>query len=158
MSLKTFHVFFRVICFDDKETRYGQRQRDKLTAIQDVWNKWVQRLPFLYNPVPHITVDECLVPFHDCCPFKQYMPSKPAKYGIKIWAACDAQFIYAWNMQVYTGKSPGQAPEKNQGMRVVLDMAEGLHGHYIICDLFFSHHTPCKVVQTKGWNVPSGGL
>ncbi len=22
----------------------------------------------------------------------------------------------------------------------------------------FSHHASCKVVQTKGWNVPSGGL
>ncbi len=61
-------------------------------------------------------------------------------------------------MQVYTAKSPGQAPGKNQDMRVVLDMAEGLHANDITCDHFFSHHTPCKVVQTKGWNVPSGGL
>lgn len=43
-------------------------------------------------------------------------------------------------MQVYTGKSPGQAPEKNQGMRVVLDMAEGLNGHNITCDNFFTSY------------------
>ncbi len=55
-------------------------------------------------------------------------------------------------MQVYTGKSLGQAPEKNQDTRMVLDMAEELHGHDITCDNFFSHHTPCKVVQTKGCN------
>ncbi|XP_039550046.1 piggyBac transposable element-derived protein 4-like, partial [Pimephales promelas] len=140
MSLKTFHVFSRVIRFDDKETRQGRRERDKLAAIRDVWDKWVQRLPFLYNPGPHITVDECLVPFRGRCPFRQYIPSKPAKYGIKIWAACDAQSSYAWNMQVYTGKSPGEAPEKNQGMRVVLDMAEGLNGHNITCDNFFTSY------------------
>ncbi|KAJ8384617.1 hypothetical protein AAFF_G00200540 [Aldrovandia affinis] len=62
------------------------------------------------------------------------MPSKPGKYGIKIWVACDAQSSYAWNLQVYTGKPPGGAPEKNQGMRVVLDMTQGLRGHNITCD------------------------
>ena len=70
----------------------------------------------------------------DRCPFRQYIPSKPAKYGIKIWAACDATSSYAWNLQVYTGKPDGGAPEKNQGMRVVLDMSQGLSGHNITCD------------------------
>ncbi|KAJ4948098.1 hypothetical protein JOQ06_019638 [Pogonophryne albipinna] len=54
------------------------------------------------------------------------MPSKPAKYGIKSWVACDARSSYAWNMQVYTGKtSSGGPPEKNRGMRVVLDLTGG---------------------------------
>ncbi|XP_038128076.1 piggyBac transposable element-derived protein 4-like [Cyprinodon tularosa] len=140
MSLKAFHILSRVIRFDDKQTRQGRRERDKLAAVRDVWDKWVQRLPLLYNPGAHVTVDECLVAFRGRCPFRQYMPSKPAKYGIKIWAACDAQSSFAWNMQVYTGKSRGEAPEKNQGTRVVLDMAEGLHGHNITCDNFFTSY------------------
>ncbi len=41
---------------------------------------------------------------------------------------------------MYTGKSPGETPEKNQGMRVVLDMAEGLNGHSITCDNFFTSY------------------
>lgn len=41
---------------------------------------------------------------------------------------------------MYTGKSPGEAPEKNQGMRVVLDMAEGLSGHNITGDNFFTSY------------------
>ncbi|XP_051574823.1 piggyBac transposable element-derived protein 4-like [Myxocyprinus asiaticus] len=101
---------------------------------------WVKRLPFLYNLGPHVTVDECLVAFRGRCPFRQYIPSKPAKYVIKIWAAYEAQTNYAWNMQMYTGKSPGEAPVKNQGMRVVLDMAEGLNGHNITCDIFFTSY------------------
>ncbi len=140
MSLKKFHVLSHVIRFDDKETRQGRREHDKLATIRELWDKWVQRLPLLYNPGPHVTVDECLVAFHGRCPFRQYMPSKPAKYGIKIWAACDAQSSFAWNMQVYTSKSSGEAPEKNQGTRVVLDMAEGLHGHNITCDNFFTSY------------------
>ncbi|XP_071319707.1 piggyBac transposable element-derived protein 4-like [Trachinotus anak] len=68
------------------------------------------------------------------------IPSKPAKYGIKIWATCDATSSYAWNLQVYTGKPDGGAPEKNQGMRAVLDMSQGLSGHNMTCDNFFTSH------------------
>ncbi|XP_071200510.1 piggyBac transposable element-derived protein 4-like [Salvelinus alpinus] len=86
----------------------------------------VERLPCLYNPGPEVTVDEQLVPFRGCCPFREYLPSKPAKYGIKIWVACDAQSSCAWKMQVYTGKPTSGGPEKNQGMRVLLDETDGL--------------------------------
>ena len=140
MSLETFHIFSRVIRFDNRETRAGRRERDKLAAVRTVWDKWVEQLPLLYNPGPNITVDERLVAFRGRCPFRQYMPSKPAKYGIKIWAACDAKTSYALNMQVYTGKAVGGAPEKNQGSRVVLDMAHGLRGHNITCDNFFTNY------------------
>ncbi|KAJ8393710.1 hypothetical protein AAFF_G00057630 [Aldrovandia affinis] len=74
------------------------------------------------------------------CPFRQYMPSKPAKYGIKSWVACDAKSSYAWKMQVYTGKPTSGGPEKNQGMRVVLDVTEGLRGHNVTCDNFFTSY------------------
>ncbi|XP_029907418.1 piggyBac transposable element-derived protein 4-like [Myripristis murdjan] len=140
MSLETFHIFSRVIRFDNRETRAGRRERDKLAAIRTVWDKWVEQLPLLYNSGPNVTVDERLVAFRGRCPFRQYMPSKPAKYGIKIWAACDANTSYALNMQVYTGKPVGGAPEKNQGTRVVLDMAQGLRGHNITCDNFFTNY------------------
>ncbi|KAJ8406096.1 hypothetical protein AAFF_G00309840 [Aldrovandia affinis] len=141
MSLQTFHIFSRVIRFDNRETRPGRRERDKLAAIRDVWDRWVERLPLIYNPGPQVTVDERLVPFKGRCPFRQYMPNKPGKYGIKIWVVCDAQSSYAWNLQVYTGKPPGGAPEKNQGMRVVLDMTQGLRSHNITCDNFFASYS-----------------
>lgn len=95
MSLGTFHIFSRVIRFDNHDTRAGRRERDKLAAIRTVWDKWVERLPLLYNPGPNVTVDERLVAFRGRFPFKQYMPSKPAKYGLKIWAACDANSSYS---------------------------------------------------------------
>ncbi|XP_031735170.1 piggyBac transposable element-derived protein 4-like [Anarrhichthys ocellatus] len=140
MTLKMFHKISRVIRFDDKDTREDRRARDKLAHIRDVWDKWVSLLPLMYNPGTNVTVDERLVPFKGRCPFKQYIPSKPGKYGIKIWAACDARSSYAWNMQIYTGKPAGAQSEKNQGMRVVLDMTGGLQGKTITCDNFFTSH------------------
>ncbi len=140
MSQKSFKSFSRVFCFYKKDKMHSQQKSDKLAPVRNIWDKWVQRLPLLYNPGPNVTVDECLVRFRGRCPFKQYMPSKPGKYGIKIWAACDARSSYAWNMQIYTGKAADGKIEKNQEMRVVLDMTDGLEGHTITCDNFFTSY------------------
>lgn len=135
MSLEKFHVISRVIRFNNHDTRVGRREKDKLAAIRDVWDTWVEILPLLYNPGPRVTVDERLVPFRGHCPFRQHLTNKPGKYDIKMWASCDAKSSYTWNMQVYTGKRPGGASEKNLGMLVVLEMSEGLQGHSMTTSL-----------------------
>ncbi|XP_059401128.1 piggyBac transposable element-derived protein 4-like [Carassius carassius] len=140
MSLKIFSNLSRVFCFYKRDRERNQQKSDKLAPVRDIWDKWVERLSLLYNPGPNITVDECLVRFRGHCPFKQYMPRKPGKYGIKIWAACDSSSSYAWNLQIYSGKAVDGKSEKNQGMRVVLDMTDGLEGHTITCDNFFTSY------------------
>ncbi|XP_029995668.1 piggyBac transposable element-derived protein 4-like isoform X2 [Sphaeramia orbicularis] len=137
MSLQTFQMISRVLRFDNRDTR---ARSDKLAPIRDVWDRWVQLLPLMFNPGPEVTVDKRLVPFRGKCPFRQYIPSKPCKYGIKIWAVCDAKTSYAWNLQIYTGKAANGIPEENQGKRVVLDMTTGLQGHNITCDNFFTSY------------------
>lgn len=140
MSLERFVNITRVLRFDNRDDRPERRVKDKLAAIRVLWDKWVENLPKLYNPGQNVTVDEQLVSFRGRCPFKQYIPNKPAKYGVKIWAVCDSVSCYAWNMQVYTGKLEGEKPEKNQGMRVVLDLTYGLQGQNITCDNFFTSY------------------
>ncbi|XP_071029739.1 piggyBac transposable element-derived protein 4-like [Oncorhynchus clarkii lewisi] len=140
MPLKVFHRYSRLLRFDDRQSRPARLATDKLAAIREVWDLWEARLPALYNPGPEVTVDEQLVPFRGYCPFRQYIPSKPAKYGIKSWVACDAKSSYAWKMQVYTGKAAGGGPEKNQGMRFVLDLTTGLSGRNVTCDNFFTSY------------------
>ncbi|RXN25336.1 piggyBac transposable element-derived 4-like protein [Labeo rohita] len=140
MSLKRFISLTRVFSFYKRDKDCSKQRKDKMAPVRKIWDKWVQRLPLLYNPGPNITVDECLVRFRGRCPFKQYMQSKPGKYGIKIWAACDSRSSYVWNMQIYTGKAADGKSEKNQGMRVVLDMTDGLEGHTVTCDNFFTSY------------------
>ena len=47
-----------------------------------------------------------LVAFRGHCPFRQYIPGKPAKYDIKIHALCDAETFYVCNMEIYAGIQP----------------------------------------------------
>lgn len=60
--------------------------------------------------------------------------------SLQIWhqnMGRTAKSSYAWNMQVYTGKPPGEASEKNQGM---LEVTEGLQGHNIMWQLLRCGH------------------
>lgn len=140
MSLQRFFHISRILRFDDRETRSYRREKDKFAAIRDLWDIWVEILPKLFNPSAYVTVDEQLVSFRGNCPFRQYMPKKPAKYGIKFWVLCDNETSYVWNIQPYTGRPTNQLREKNQGLRVVLDLSFGLKGHNITCDNFFSSY------------------
>ncbi|XP_067115864.1 piggyBac transposable element-derived protein 4-like [Osmerus mordax] len=154
MPLKLFYTYSSTLRFDDRGTRAARRATDKLAAIREVWDMWVERLPRLYDPGPEVTVDEQLVAFRGRCPFRQYMPSKPAKYGIKSWVACDAKSSYAWKMQVYTGKLSDGAPERNLGMRVVLDMTEGLKDRNVTCDnLFTSYELGRELMTTRNMTM-----
>lgn len=81
MPLKKFKQLIRILRFNDKRSRAERREQDKLAPIREMWEDWVKRLPLMYRPDTNITVDESLVGFRGRCPFKQYMPKKPAKYG-----------------------------------------------------------------------------
>ncbi|KAM3934900.1 piggyBac transposable element-derived protein 4-like [Leptodactylus fuscus] len=149
MSLERFHDISRVLRFDSKTDRMERRAKDKLAPIRNVWNQWVEILPKLYNSGENVTVDEQLVAFRGRCPFRQYIPSKPAKYGIKIWTLCDSKSSYALNVQVYTGKAPDERPEKNQGMHVVLDLTHGLKGQNVTCNNFFTSYKLGQMLEKK---------
>ena len=54
-----------------------------------------------------------------------YIPSKPGKNKIKLWALCDFETYYCLNLQPYIGQT-GNVPEKEQGQRVALQLTDML--------------------------------
>ena len=59
----------------------------------------------LYTPSYNLTVDEQLLPSKCRCPFQQYMPQKPDKFGIKFWVLCECDTKYMLNIIPYLGKN-----------------------------------------------------
>ncbi|XP_028672760.1 piggyBac transposable element-derived protein 4-like [Erpetoichthys calabaricus] len=139
MPLKRFCALSAILQFDNRESRAARRATDKLAAFREVWDRWAKKLPLMYHPGPDVTLDERLLAFRGRCPFRQYMPNKPGKCGIKLWVVCDAQSSYAWDIQVCTGRAEGKAAasEKKQSQRIILDMTRGLGGHNVTCDNVF---------------------
>ena len=93
MSRNRFQQLTRTLRFDTREKR---RQRDKLAPLHDIHDKFAARCRTVYKPGEEVCVDEQLVVFRGRCPFKVYIPSKPGKYGIKVWACCDVDTAATW--------------------------------------------------------------
>ncbi|KAG5861670.1 hypothetical protein JTB14_008115 [Gonioctena quinquepunctata] len=138
MSSDRFVALTKCIRFDDMATRVERRAVDKLAPIRCIFDMFVENFKRKMYPGSHMTVDEQLLGFRDRAPFRVYMKSKPDKYGIKLWALCDAANAYTHNLQVYLGKQ-NNTVERNRGERVVLDMVEHLSdGYGITTDNFFT--------------------
>lgn len=106
MSSKRFLFLLRCIRFDDIRDRQSRRDIDKLAPIREFFEKFVDNCQKCYNVGEYVTIDEQLQPFRGRCPFRQYMPKKPARYGVKIFALVDSRVFYTWKMEVYTGQQP----------------------------------------------------
>jgi hypothetical protein len=145
MGIKRFKFFLRFLRFDDKGTRAERRRNDKLAPIRDVWDEINNNLKKYYVPGENLTVDEQLVPFRGRCPFRQYIPSKPDKYGMKIWWICDSETFYPLLGIPYLGKGDKRA--YNLASSVVLSLTENFKGsnRNITCDNYF---TDLKLAQT----------
>ncbi|GLV46045.1 uncharacterized protein CBL_05132 [Carabus blaptoides fortunei] len=106
MNKQRFLFILRCVRFDDKATRAERQETDKLAAIRTLFDYLVDKCGQLFTPSEYLTIDEQLVAFRGHCNFRQYMPSKPNKYGIKIFALVDARNFYNLKMEVYLGSQP----------------------------------------------------
>lgn len=106
----------------------------------------------MYKPTATLTIDEQLCPYRGRTGITQYISSKPAKYGIKIWWICDAENACPLQGIMYTGKTDGTR-EKNQGERVVKELAVMYRGsgRNICMDNFCTTLHIAK--QLLSWNL-----
>lgn len=102
-SYKRFLFLLRALRFDSIQTRKDREKTDKLAAIRLIYTLFVANCKDNYSLGEFVTIDEMLHPFRGRCSFVQYMPQKPAKYGIKIYALCDSKTFYTWNFEIYCG-------------------------------------------------------
>lgn len=134
-----FKTLLRFIRFDNSSQRKNRLRTSKTAAIDQVWETFNQNLSKNYKLNSCATVDEQLFPFRGRTPFTQYLPSKPAKYGIKIFWVADAETFYPWKGKIYAGKLAGAERQTNIGPNTVLDLVYDLKksGRNITADNFF---------------------
>ena len=85
---------------------------------------------------------------------KQYMPLKPVKRGIKVWALADSHNGYFHKFQVYTGKEG--SGEKKLGQRVVKDLSQHLKEKNHVFLTNFSQVRSCCVTWLRTTSLHVG--
>ena len=91
----------------------------------------------LLAPARSLSIDEMMVKFYGRSVIRQYIKSKPTKYGVNLWSICCSCCGYSLTQNIYLGSTA----EKVCGHEVVLQLAEPFmnRSHIIYCDRFFSH-------------------
>ena len=70
--------------------------------------------------------------------FRQFLPSKPIRFGFKLFTLAESKSGYIWNFEVYTGRK-GEA-EQNQTKNVVVRLMSPLEdkGYRLFTDNFYT--------------------
>jgi hypothetical protein len=82
---------------------------------------------------------------------KRPNPWREMMMMMKFWAAADVKTSYLYNLQVYTGKLSGNAPETNLGHRVLCDLMETLFGtgRGVTTDNYFTSVPTAEILLQK---------
>ena len=140
-SLKRFEWLLRTLRFDNRDHR---NPNDRFSPIREIFDMFINNCKKLYVPGPIVTVDEMLAPFRGKVPFRMYIPSKPAKYGMKLFMVNDAKSQYCYNAIPYLGKNSYQEREKpadvNQGEFYTMQLLNDLliAGRTVVLDNWFT--------------------
>jgi hypothetical protein len=91
--------------------------------------------------------------------FKQYLPLKAAKFGIKTYELCDSVSGLLWSFVVYTGKdmhfqSSLVTQEMNKTTAIVLHLIEPLldKGYTVWLDNFYNSPAVARLLKHNGTN------
>ncbi|XP_008553659.1 uncharacterized protein LOC103575593 [Microplitis demolitor] len=112
MSFNRFNLLLRALRFDDVNTRKQRASLDKFAPIREVWKKFNTSCQDNYTPGQVLTVNDMMSAFRSRCSFKQYMPKKPDKYGLKTWALVDSESFYVTKMEMYLEKQQNKTNNK----------------------------------------------
>jgi hypothetical protein len=99
-----FELICKFLHFTDDESFNYFQGPNKLFKIFPVMSHLCNGFQEKYLPNQDISTDESLTLWKGCLSFKQYLPLKASKFGIKTYKLCDATTGYLWSLFVYAGK------------------------------------------------------
>ncbi|CAF0969866.1 unnamed protein product [Rotaria sordida] len=103
----------------------------------------------------YVTIDEQLLGFRGKCPFRQFIPKKPDKYGLKFWLCVDVESYYVFNAFLYIGRQSDQKRQQHVGANVVLELLKPLYGSNgnVTIDNLFTSVSLAKELQKKNFTL-----
>ena len=114
---------------------------DKLSKVRPLITLCQENFRRCYAPGRDLAVDEAMIAFDGRLAWKQYMPKKPVKWGMKLWCLCEATSGYCLAFTVYTGAETGvDAVTHDLGYRVVMKLMENClnENRHVYADNYFT--------------------
>ena len=122
-----------------EEPARGKENLDRLYKCRPALTSILRNAQRCYSPKKNISIDEGMIAFKGRLSFRQYLPAKPTKYGIKVWMAANALNCYVKNFSVYLGSEGQHRRIYGLGYDAVMNMARPFlnQNHHVFFDNFF---------------------
>jgi hypothetical protein len=90
MARARYYHILRFLHFTDNNRNGVDRKDDRLWKLRDLFEIIRTNFSKFYNPSEHLAIDEVIVKFKGRVLFKQYIPKKRKRFGIKMFKLCDS--------------------------------------------------------------------
>ena len=143
MNRDRYILLMKFLHFNDNDKMPGATDNDvdKLFKVRPLVDHLLKMFQEAYTPTQKISIDESLLKWKGRLHFKQYIPNKRARYGVKLYCLCE-ESGYTYRFQVYTGKStqPNVPRQFSVSEAVVVDLVIPLlnKGYHVYVDNFYT--------------------
>ncbi len=142
MTRDRFFELYRYLhVSDDREQKArGEDGHDPLFKIRKLCDLILERFRNVYKPGREICIDESLITFKGKIYFRQFIPSKRARFGVKAFVLCDSLTGYVSELQIYTGKSQDGTVTKDLAEKIVMQLVSTYTnlGHHLYLDNYYT--------------------
>ena len=139
---------------DNENPNYSpnDENRDRLHKVRPLINLLKEQTQRVYHPGKNLSVDESLVLYKGRLQFRQFIRTKRARFGIKLYESCTSDGI-TLNFLVYCGK--GMFNDDHDTMaateRIPLVLMQNYlgKGHVLFTDNFYTSQSLASFLLSK---------
>ncbi|XP_035217417.1 piggyBac transposable element-derived protein 4-like [Stegodyphus dumicola] len=161
MSYRHFYLIYRCLHFSD-DTEFDAKIHE-CSKLQKLW-LIIKHLNTRYRetitPERDVTIDESLMLYKGRLHWKEYIPLKRSRFGIKSFILCESKSGYMYQLIIYTGK--GTLFDDNyqhlcKSSQVVMTLMQPLlnKGYCLTADIYYTSPELADILinhQTYIWN------
>ncbi|XP_070161390.1 piggyBac transposable element-derived protein 4-like [Polyergus mexicanus] len=131
---------------------------DRLHKINEVVEMLRTSFNNAFQPYQRLCIDKSLLLYKGRLSFKQYIPSKRSRFGIKSFLLCDCKTGYIQDIIIYCGASTTVATEYQyigKPGNIIMSLLQSFlnKGHTVYLDNWFSSPTLFILLHEKGTNA-----
>ncbi|XP_064644697.1 piggyBac transposable element-derived protein 4-like [Lineus longissimus] len=135
--------FFHFANNEDRDFDAEDPERDRLHKVGPVIEMIRTRMAQVYSPGKNLSIDESLVLYKGRLAFRQFIRTKRARFGIKLYELCTSSGI-TLDFMVYCGKGMIGDDDPNDNMSITERIPANLmipylgEGHCLFIDNFYT--------------------
>lgn len=142
LSSNRFSSIMHSLHFSDNIFWNTVLDTDSMRKIRLVFDHLRAKFSSVFGPYQKVCIDESLVQWRGKIRFRQYIPSKRHRFGLKLFVMCDCKTGYIIDMILYTTDTTELRYDRSSGLpaavvKTLMDPLLG-NGHVLYCDNWYT--------------------